>query len=42
LIEPRVARSVSLVSVAGRRRTPQASSFFNLASSYAWPYGETP
>jgi DNA-binding transcriptional LysR family regulator len=40
LIEPRVARSVSLVSVAGRRRTPQASSFFNLASSYDWPYGE--
>jgi DNA-binding transcriptional LysR family regulator len=42
LIEPRVARSVSLVSVAGRRRTPQASSFFNLASSYNWPYGENP
>jgi len=40
LIEPRVARSVSLVSVAGRRRTPQASSFFNLAVSYDWPYGE--
>lgn len=40
LIEPRVARAVSLVSVSGRRRTPQASNFFNLASSYAWPYGE--
>src|SRR5262249_12585795 len=40
LIEPRVARSVSLVSVAGRRRTPQASRFFNLALSYDWPHGE--
>jgi DNA-binding transcriptional LysR family regulator len=41
LIEPRVARAVSLVSVAGRPRTPQASSFFNLASSYDWPHGES-
>jgi DNA-binding transcriptional LysR family regulator len=40
LIAPRVARSVSLVSVIGRRRTPQASHFVNLASSYEWPYGE--
>jgi len=40
LIEPRVARSVSLVSVDGRRHTPQASRFFDLALSYEWPYGE--
>jgi len=40
LIEPHVARSVSLVSVVGRRRTPQASKFLNLALSYDWPYGE--
>ena len=39
LIEPRVARSVSLVSVAGRQRTPQASKFLRLTSSYAWPHG---
>jgi DNA-binding transcriptional LysR family regulator len=42
LVEPRVARAVLLVSVAGRRRTPQASRFFGLASSYDWPYGEKP
>ncbi len=40
LIEPRVARSVSLVSMIGRRRTPQASRFFNLVLSYDWPYGD--
>jgi DNA-binding transcriptional LysR family regulator len=39
LIEPRVARSVSLVSVAGRQRTAQASKFLRLTSSYAWPHG---
>jgi DNA-binding transcriptional LysR family regulator len=39
LIEPHVARAVSLVSVIGRRRTPQASKFLNLALSYEWPYG---
>jgi LysR family hydrogen peroxide-inducible transcriptional activator len=38
LIDPRVARSVSLVSVAGRRRTPQALSFLSLALSFGWPY----
>jgi DNA-binding transcriptional LysR family regulator len=40
LIEPRVARSVSLVSMIGRRYTPQASKFFNLTLSYDWPYGD--
>jgi len=40
LIEPRVARSVSLVSMIGRRHTPQASKFFNLTLSYDWPYGD--
>jgi len=39
LIEPRVARSVSLVSVGARRLSPQASSFFNLALSYDWTRG---
>jgi DNA-binding transcriptional LysR family regulator len=41
LIDPAVARSVSLVSVIGRRRTPQASNFFNLATSYDWPRSES-
>jgi DNA-binding transcriptional LysR family regulator len=41
LVEPCVARAVSLVSLIGRRRTPQASKFLNLALSYAWPYGDS-
>jgi DNA-binding transcriptional LysR family regulator len=39
LIEPHVARSVSLVSAGGRRLSPQALNFFNLALSYDWTRG---
>ncbi len=38
LIEPRVARSVSLVSIMDRRCTLQASQFSDLALSYDWPH----
>jgi DNA-binding transcriptional LysR family regulator len=38
-IDPRVARSVSLVSVARRCPTPEALSFANLAMSFDWPHG---
>jgi DNA-binding transcriptional LysR family regulator len=41
LIEPHVARSVSLVSMIGRRSTPQASRFLDLALAYDWPHGES-
>jgi DNA-binding transcriptional LysR family regulator len=40
LVDPPVVRSVSLASVIGRRRTPQASNFFNLATSHDWPRSE--
>jgi DNA-binding transcriptional LysR family regulator len=38
LVDPRVSRLVSLVSVAGRCHTPQASSFLELALSFDWPH----
>lgn len=37
LIDPAVTRSVSLVSMPGRRFSPAASAFANVAQTFGWP-----
>ena len=39
LIEPEICRTISLVTVAGRRFSPLVSAFLNLARHYAWEPG---
>jgi len=38
IVEPEVSRTVSLVTVAGRRHTPAAKAVLQLAKSYRWEF----
>jgi LysR family transcriptional regulator, hydrogen peroxide-inducible genes activator len=37
LVDPEVAREVSLVTVAGRRFSPAVSAFVRAITAYPWP-----
>jgi LysR family hydrogen peroxide-inducible transcriptional activator len=37
LADPEVIRTISLVTVAGRRHTPAVARFMREAAAYAWP-----
>jgi DNA-binding transcriptional LysR family regulator len=39
IVEPEVSRTVSLVTVAGRRQTPAARAMVQLARAYRWDLG---